>query len=41
MTVLGKLKNRLRDFARERDWDQFHSLKIVATALIIEVSELV
>lgn len=30
----------LRQFAHERDWDQFHSPKNLASALIVEASEL-
>lgn len=39
-TSLNELRNRLRDFARERDWEQFHSPKNLATALIVEAAEL-
>ena len=38
---LEKIKNRLREFAAERDWDQFHSPKNLAMALIVEAAELV
>ena len=38
---LHELKNRLRQFADERDWDQFHSPKNLAMALIVEAAELV
>jgi dCTP diphosphatase len=38
---LEQIKQRLRDFADERDWDQFHSPKNLAMALIVEVAELV
>jgi NTP pyrophosphatase (non-canonical NTP hydrolase) len=34
------LRNRLRAFATERDWDQFHSPKNLAVALCIEAAEL-
>lgn len=34
------LQQRLRDFARERDWDQFHTPKNIAMALAGEVGEL-
>ena len=33
--------DRLRRFASERDWDQFHSPKNLAMALIVEAAELV
>lgn len=35
------LKQALRKFATDRDWDQFHSPKNLAMALSVEVSELV
>ncbi|MFC1545192.1 nucleotide pyrophosphohydrolase [Gemmatimonadota bacterium] len=38
---LQELKVRLREFAEERDWDQFHSPKNLAMALIVEAAELV
>jgi len=38
---LNELKLRLRDFAKARDWDQFHSPKNLAMALIVEAAELV
>jgi len=38
---LQELKSRLRAFAEERDWDQFHSPKNLAMALIVEAAELV
>ena len=37
---IEKIKVAIRNFAKERDWDQFHSPKNVATALSIEASEL-
>ena len=37
---LERLRQRLREFARERDWEQFHSPKNLATALAIEAAEL-
>jgi len=36
-----ELKQRLREFAAERDWDQFHSPKNLSMALIAEAAELV
>ena len=33
------LSQRLRAFARERDWEQFHSPKNLAMALSVEVAE--
>jgi dCTP diphosphatase len=38
---LTELKHRLRQFADERDWDQFHSPKNLSMALIAEAAELV
>ncbi len=38
---LIELRDRLRHFAAERDWDQFHSPKNLAMALSVEVAELV
>lgn len=37
---LQHLQQRLREFAEERDWEQFHSPKNLATALAIEAAEL-
>ena len=37
---LSELTQRLRDFAAERDWDQFHSPKNLAMALVAEAGEL-
>ena len=41
MHELEAIKSRLRKFAEERDWDQFHSPKNLSMALIAEVAELV
>ena len=38
---IDELRQRLREFARERDWEQFHSPKNLAMALIVEAAELV
>jgi len=38
---LESLKSRLQEFARERDWDQFHSPKNLSMALIAETAELI
>ena len=35
-----KIKSRLRKFAKDRDWNQFHTLKNVACSISIEASEL-
>jgi dCTP diphosphatase len=37
---LIRLRDRLRTFASERDWDQFHSPKNLASALSVEAAEL-
>ena len=41
MTELESMRARLRRFAGERDWDQFHSPKNLSMALIAEAAELV
>ncbi len=38
---LERLKQKLRDFANARDWDQYHSPKNLSMALIAEAAELV
>jgi NTP pyrophosphatase (non-canonical NTP hydrolase) len=38
---LENLNRRLKAFARERDWEQFHSPKNLSMALIAECAELV
>src|ERR1039457_4472386 len=37
---LEDLRNALRQFAADRDWDQFHSPKNLAIALNVEAAEL-
>jgi NTP pyrophosphatase (non-canonical NTP hydrolase) len=37
---LPMLRDKLRAFAAERDWDQFHSPKNLSMALMVEVAEL-
>ncbi|WP_114971195.1 nucleotide pyrophosphohydrolase [Rhodoferax ferrireducens] len=37
---LQSLTQSLRDFAKARDWEQFHSPKNLASALSVEVAEL-
>lgn len=39
--TLDDLKLALRDFARARDWEPFHTPKNLAMALIVETAELV
>lgn len=38
---IDELRLRLRQFARERDWEQFHSPKNLSMAMIAECAELV
>jgi len=37
---IKKIQKRLRDFAKERSWDQFHSPKNLSMALAAEAAEL-
>lgn len=39
--TLSNLRNRLQAFVDERDWQQFHSPKNLAMAMIVEAAELV
>jgi len=41
ITSLESLRDRLRVFAKERDWDQYHNPKNLSMALIAEAAELV
>lgn len=41
MKEYDQLKEQIRQFAEERDWDQFHSPKNLSMALIVEAAELV
>jgi dCTP diphosphatase len=40
LETLAQLRDSLRQFAAERDWDQFHSPKNLASALSVEAAEL-
>jgi dCTP diphosphatase len=40
MQDLNQLQAYLRQFAKDRDWDQFHSPKNLTMALSVEISEL-
>jgi dCTP diphosphatase len=40
MQDLNNLQAYLRQFAKDRDWDQFHSPKNLSMALSVEISEL-
>jgi dCTP diphosphatase len=39
--TINQLTRKLRDYADERDWQQFHSPKNLSMALSVEASELV
>ena len=39
-TEIQSLTNELRTFAKQRDWEQFHSPKNLASALTVEAAEL-
>mgnify|MGYP003955125613 CR=1 FL=1 len=41
MTEFESLRDKLSDFAAERDWDQFHSPKNLAMALAGEAGEVI
>ncbi len=41
MSDFDQLRTRIRQFAEERDWQQYHSPKNLAMALIVEAAELV
>jgi NTP pyrophosphatase (non-canonical NTP hydrolase) len=38
---LNQLRHRIKAFVQERDWEQFHSPKNLAMAMIVEAAELV
>jgi dCTP diphosphatase len=38
--AIKKYQNKVAEFARERDWDQFHTIKNLSMALSVECSEL-
>ena len=37
---IADIQSRLREFASERDWDQYHSPKTLSMALAVEAAEL-
>ena len=39
-TTIDDLRNAVRSFIRERDWEQFHSPKNIAMSIAIEAAEL-
>ena len=41
MSDIEHLTTAIREFARERDWERFHTPKNLAMALSVEVAELV
>jgi NTP pyrophosphatase (non-canonical NTP hydrolase) len=41
MSDIEELTATIREFARERDWERFHTPKNLAMALSVEVAELV
>lgn len=41
MNEIDQLQQRLKQFAIDRDWEQFHAPKNLAMALIVEAAELV
>ena len=41
ISSLESLRERLRSFAAERDWDQYHTPKNLSMALIAEAAELI
>ncbi len=41
MTEIEQLTTEIREFARSRDWERFHTPKNLAMALSVEVAELV
>jgi len=40
MSEVTELRDKLRTFSAERDWDQYHSPKNLASALVVEAAEL-
>lgn len=38
--VLEELRNSIREFVQEREWDQFHTPKNLAVSLSVEAAEL-
>jgi len=39
-TNIHELKEKIKDFCEERDWDQFHNAKELAIGIVTEASEL-
>lgn len=40
MTTIGELKQKIKHFCEERDWDQFHNPKDLAIGISTEANEL-
>ncbi len=40
MSVIENLAAQIRKFAKDRDWDQFHSPKNLSMALAVEAAEI-
>ncbi|RJR30665.1 MAG: nucleotide pyrophosphohydrolase [Candidatus Latescibacterota bacterium] len=40
-TVIGEMKEKIRLFCEERDWDRYHNAKDLAIGVITEAAELV
>jgi NTP pyrophosphatase (non-canonical NTP hydrolase) len=40
LTTIAQLKDKIRHFCEERDWDQFHNAKDLAIGMTTESSEL-
>lgn len=39
-TNIQELKNKIKEFCEERDWDQYHNAKDLAIGIVTEASEL-
>ena len=39
-TALQQIKNKIKKFVRDRDWEQFHSPKNLSMSLAVEAAEL-
>ncbi len=39
-TTVGKIKEKIEEFVKERDWGKFHSPKNLSMSLAIEIAEL-
>ncbi len=39
-TNIQELKQKVKDFCDERDWDQYHNAKELAIGIVTEASEL-